>query len=444
MEPEDKRRMESEDAALQAETDGDDVFLHRMQTDLLNSLKLRGVANIKKAYHRPCKRPVWDDATGFEKKEEWILETDGSNVADVYALPAVDHTRTFSNDIVEMFEVLGVEGARSSVFHELRGVLSFDGSYVNYRHIACLADCMTFSGHLMAVSRHGINRGESGPLLRASFEETVEVLLSAAMFSQYDILNGVTENIMLGQLARVGTGMVDLLLDFDKLKDAINYGGDRAAAMGDDDLTAIGDVRTPITTPFMQTPGGLNSGWGMDTPTTAVMSPASTPLYTNPGSMASPLYAQSPGHRGGMSPAAFNSPAYSPGYSPGYSPASPGYSPASPGYSPASPAYSPTTPAYSPTSPAYSPTSPAYSPTSPAYSPTSPAYSPTSPAYSPTSPAYSPTSPAYSPSSSVDDRSSPEYRCVRYFLNCSHLLTFLRIVHLTFPILARLNPHRTL
>ena len=384
LEPEDKRRMESEDAALQAATDGDDVYLHRMQTDLLNSLRLRGVAGIKKVYHRAYKRPVWNDLEGFVRKEEWILETDGSNVADVFAIPAVDHTRTFSNDIVEMFEVLGVEGARSSVFHELRAVLSFDGSYVNYRHIACLADCMTFSGHLMAVSRHGINRGESGPLLRASFEETVEVLLAAAMFSQYDILNGVTENIMLGQLARVGTGMVDLLLDFDKLKNAIDYSGaDKAEHMGDVDLT-FADARTPVHTPFVMTPSGLGSNFAMDTPTMAAFSPSSTPLYTIPG-MASPLYAQSPGQRGGMSPAGFNSPAYTPGYSP-------------------------SSPAYSPTSPAYSPTSPAYSPTSPAYSPTSPAYSPTSPAYSPTSPAYSPTSPAYSPASSAADSASPEYR----------------------------------
>merc|ERR1719498_1820907 len=82
---------------------------------------------------------------------------------------------------------------------------------------------MTFSGHLMAVSRHGINRGEAGPMLRASFEETVEVLMNAAMYSQFDTLDGVTENIMMGQLARVGTGIVDLLVDYDKLQNAIEY-----------------------------------------------------------------------------------------------------------------------------------------------------------------------------------------------------------------------------
>mmetsp|Transcript_5565 Transcript_5565/g.8472 ORF Transcript_5565/g.8472 Transcript_5565/m.8472 type:complete len:1747 (-) Transcript_5565:289-5529(-) len=406
MDDEERHRMESEEGRIGS--DGDDVFLHRMQAELLDSLHLLGVPGIKKVYHRENKRALWSDSTGFVNKKEWILETDGSNLAEVFALPMVDHTRTTSNDIVEMFNVLGVEGARSSIFHELRGVLSFDSSYVNYRHIACLADCMTFRGDLMAVSRHGINRGETGPLLRASFEETAEILMSAAMFSQYDILNGVTENIMLGQLARVGTGMVDLLLDFDKLKNAIDSGVDKNAAMKD--LSTAEPVNTPVTTPLAMTPGN-GIGFGDATPGGAVFSEHEplynfpTPSAQSPGYSPSPLYAQSPG----FAPS-FNSSSYSPSYqSPGYSPTSPAYSPTSPAYSPTSPAYSPTSPAYSPTSPAYSPTSPAYSPTSPAYSPTSPAYSPTSPAYSPTSPAYSPTSPAYSPTSPAYSPTSPAY-----------------------------------
>lgn len=51
-------------------------------------------------------------------------------------------------------------------------VISFDGSYVNYRHLALLCDVMTAKGHLMAITRHGINRQEVGALMRCSFEET--------------------------------------------------------------------------------------------------------------------------------------------------------------------------------------------------------------------------------------------------------------------------------
>lgn len=70
-------------------------------------------------------------------------------------------------------QVLGIEAVRKSVETEMNHVISFDGSYVNYRHLALLCDIMTAKGHLMAITRHGINRQDVGCLMRCSFEETV-------------------------------------------------------------------------------------------------------------------------------------------------------------------------------------------------------------------------------------------------------------------------------
>ena len=36
----------------------------------------------------------------------------------------------------------------------------------------------------MAITRHGINRTDSGALMRCSFEETVEILIDAATFAE--------------------------------------------------------------------------------------------------------------------------------------------------------------------------------------------------------------------------------------------------------------------
>ncbi|XP_015706852.1 DNA-directed RNA polymerase II subunit RPB1-like isoform X3 [Coturnix japonica] len=85
----------------------------------------------------------------------------------------VDPVRTTSNDIVEIFTVLGIEAVRKALERELYHVISFDGSYVNYRHLALLCDTMTSRGHLMAITRHGVNRQDTGPLMKCSFEETV-------------------------------------------------------------------------------------------------------------------------------------------------------------------------------------------------------------------------------------------------------------------------------
>jgi len=399
------------------EEDREVEFLRRLESAIID-LQLRGIPNIKRVFLRQQSRKLYT-ADGQKEEKEWVLDTEGVNLLQVLACPEVDNVRTSSNDINEVLNCFGIEACRNSLMKELRRVIEFDGSYVNYRHLAILVDVMCQRGSLMAISRHGINRTDAGPLVRCSFEQTVEVLTEAAQYAEVDPLKGVSSNIMLGQLAPFGTGCFDLFLDEKMLENAVQI----------EPVSAMMDMNRGMT-PFIH--GGLSPF-----PGTPYNTGGMTPYVKSPY-LASPIAAhgaQTPyTGEGAFSPIAHSpysdrfSPyvdhmdqAYSPsspgylGYSPsspvnaGYSPTSPGYSPTSPSYSPTSPAYSPTSPSYSPTSPAYSPTSPAYSPTSPAYSPTSPAYSPTSPAYSPTSPSYSPTSPAYSPTSPAYSPTSPAY-----------------------------------
>ena len=167
----------------------DDFFLKRLEKNMLGQLKLRGIPDVKKVFLRGgAKRTTWNDETGFDTKDEWVLETDGTNLMSVLGVDYIDATRTISNDIVEVFVVLGIEGVRGAILSELRNVISFDGSYVNYRHLACLVDVMTMHGHLMAIDRHGINRVDSGPLLRCSFEETVDMFMDASVFAEEEVV----------------------------------------------------------------------------------------------------------------------------------------------------------------------------------------------------------------------------------------------------------------
>ncbi|KYR01974.1 RNA polymerase II largest subunit [Tieghemostelium lacteum] len=375
-------------ASEQANTD---QFLRRIEASMLSEMVLCGVKNIRKVYmHTDDNIPIITEQGSYSKKTEWVLDTDGVNLLEVMSHPDVDHTRTISNDIVEIIQVLGIEAVRAALLKELRSVISFDGSYVNYRHLAMLTDVMTYRGHLMSITRHGINRVESGPLMRCSYEETVEILMDAAMFSESDDIRGVTENIILGQLPPLGTGSFEVYLNQDMIKNAHSV-----------------SLPEPTSMIYPDTPGGQTPSYSYDGSTTPFHSSS---MYDQPLSPFTDSYAGSfsPSSYSPMSPGYTGSGGYFP-QSPSYSPTSPSYSPTSPSYSPTSPSYSPTSPSYSPTSPSYSPTSPSYSPTSPSYSPTSPSYSPTSPSYSPTSPSYSPTSPSYSPTSPSYSPTSPSY-----------------------------------
>ncbi|ETW87772.1 hypothetical protein HETIRDRAFT_424453 [Heterobasidion irregulare TC 32-1] len=405
------------------ETIEEDIFLRQLENTMLNSVSLRGMKGIDRVFLLEHDKVIIDHEGNIEARQEkeWVLETDGVNLKNVMCLDGVDFTRTYSNSCVEVFNVLGIEAARAAIMKELRGVIEFDGSYVNYRHLALLCDLMTHRGHLMAITRHGINRADTGALMRSSFEETVEILMEAAAVGERDDCHGIAENVMFGQMAPMGTGAFEVALDIDMLKDVIVDPSlpmqSMLAAHVDDGMTPGQVAMTPYdsnsptwsqdgsfkgeTAAFSPLAGNRDEstnytyrGFGVSPLGAGGMSPAApgySPSSPNVYSPTSPYMPQSPFHGGGTSPLG-TSPygATSPFYDPRRAPTSPTYSPTSPGLNLTSPGYSPTSPRYSPTSPSFSPTSPRYSPQSPSFSPTSPRYSPTSPSFSPASPRYSP------------------------------------------------------
>ncbi|KAF2170224.1 hypothetical protein M409DRAFT_64556 [Zasmidium cellare ATCC 36951] len=456
-------RMNNQNKEEESETEEEDM-LKRLEEYMLDKVVLRGVEGVRrvfvssgtKLHEKPDGQLVNNNREASCK--EWYLDTDGVQLQKVLAVEGVDATRTTCNHFQSIMAVFGIEAVRAALMREMKDVLTNDGSYVNHRHMAILCDVMCARGELMAVTRHGINRSDTGALMRCSFEETVEILFDAASSGELDDCRGVSENIILGQLAPSGTGEFDMLLDTEMLKSVsatqrpmqMGMGAGAMSPMADGAQTPY-DQNSPMSesgftgpdyganfSPIIQAgqdeTGGLTAyGGGFDgglspyrggmSPGYAPQSPFSSMSPTSPGysnySPTSPSfgnYSPTSPSAGMSSPAfAITSPAYSPA-SPAYTPTSPNYSPTSPKFSsnnkvsPTSPNYSPTSPNYSPTSPNYSPTSPNYSPTSPAHAPgsaTSPKYSPTSPQYSPTSPQYSPTSPVYSPTSPAYNSAGP-------------------------------------
>jgi DNA-directed RNA polymerase II subunit RPB1 len=205
---------------IEAEGDTSIVMVLRQMSDfILNEITLSGFPEISKVSFTSsadeCKILSFDKDTGavIEDKKNWIIETDGCALAKVLPVPGVDATKTTSNSIYEVLQVLGIEAVRLCLIRELRMILGTYGIYVNYRHLATLVDVMTQRGILTSITRHGINRVNSGPLRKCSFEETTEILLEAAFFGEHDPLSGITENVIFGQLAPYGTGCFDLVID---------------------------------------------------------------------------------------------------------------------------------------------------------------------------------------------------------------------------------------
>jgi len=129
----------------------DDVFLKKIESNMLTEMALQGIPDIHKVFIKEVKINKFDENGGFKPVKEVMLDTDGVNLLAVMCHEDVDSTRTTSNHLIEVIEVLGIEAVRRALLDELRVVISFDGSYVNYRHLAILCDTMTYRGHLMAI-----------------------------------------------------------------------------------------------------------------------------------------------------------------------------------------------------------------------------------------------------------------------------------------------------
>ena len=192
-------------------------ILKNFQEQLLNGIVLRGVKNVNKVILRKIKDNLVEKGGSFKKEDIWVLDTIGTNLLEVLGLDYIDSRRTISNDIIEIFNVLGMEAARQCIYNELAEVLEFDGSYVNAHHMALLCDRITFTSKLISIFRHGINNDDIGPIAKASFEETPEMFLKAARHAELDTLRGISANVMCGQEGLFGTASFQVVLDINEM-----------------------------------------------------------------------------------------------------------------------------------------------------------------------------------------------------------------------------------
>jgi len=193
-------------------------LLKNFQEQLMENVVLRGIKGIDKVICRKIKDNVVEQNGVYTKQDIWVLDTVGTNMLDVLGLDYINESKTFSNDIVEIYNVLGIEAARQTILNELVEVIAFDGTYINYHNYSVLVDRMTYTSKMISIFRHGINNDNIGPIAKASFEETPEMFLKAARHAELDSMRGVSANIMCGQEGLFGTNAFQVYLDIDQMQ----------------------------------------------------------------------------------------------------------------------------------------------------------------------------------------------------------------------------------
>jgi DNA-directed RNA polymerase subunit A'' len=171
----------------------------RKLSDQLSSTGVKGVPGIQRVLVT-------------EEEGEWVIRTDGSNLSMVLEVQGVDPMRTVTNDVHEIASTLGIEASRNAIIREAKGVLNEQGLDVDTRHVMLVSDVMTTTGEVRQIGRHGVSGEKSSILARAAFEITVPTLINAAVRGMTDGLTGIAENVIIGQMVPVGTGLIDLYM----------------------------------------------------------------------------------------------------------------------------------------------------------------------------------------------------------------------------------------
>ena len=219
-----------------------DITIQQIQEKLSKDCRLRGLVTVEdgqvvissdepsfkklQAIVQASRDAVIQGLDGIERAilrkqgNEYVIYTAGSNLREVLNEDKVDKTRTTTNSIQEIYDVLGVEAARNSIINEASRTLEEQGLSVDIRHIMLVADLMTNDGDVKAIGRHGISGRKSSVLARAAFEITATHLLHAALTGEVDYLDGVAENIIVGQPVTLGTGAVNLIYSPKRPKEA--------------------------------------------------------------------------------------------------------------------------------------------------------------------------------------------------------------------------------
>jgi DNA-directed RNA polymerase II subunit RPB1 len=173
-------------------------------------IDIDGIVNDKAQYMKTIN---YDKNNGIIEDFEYIIQTRGVNIQDIRNIQGIDLNKTYFNDIVKINQTFGIEACRTMIIRELINTYKDNDIDLNYSHFTIYGDLMTNIGFMTTLDRFGLNKLDSDPLSRASFEKPIEILLNAGLFGESDYMKSVSSRIIAGMCIKGGTNIVDVVLD---------------------------------------------------------------------------------------------------------------------------------------------------------------------------------------------------------------------------------------
>ena len=193
-----------------------ETSIDKQYKDVMNeidNLQISGVDGIGNVILKKTQEYYYDNLLGITQfRDVWIGISTGTNLMEILGNPAINNMKTYSDNIHDTIEVFGIEAARGLLRDELYKVLSGVAD-LDVRHVEILSDRLTQTGIYSSIQIEDMEALETEPLARASYMNVVNEFQKAALHGECDNINGLSSNIMVGQVPACGTGVVDINVD---------------------------------------------------------------------------------------------------------------------------------------------------------------------------------------------------------------------------------------
>ena len=148
--------------------------------------------------------------------QRFVIIAEGSNLRDLFKLQTIYDEIDFNSItcdnhyLVQQF--FGKSACKHKIYNEVRSV--FESKHVDNRHLSFISSVMLQTGKLTSIESDGLRqRNPDCDLLAVSDGRAVHSLLKSAVQNKVSVCQSVSDQSLIGQLARSGTVYNQLIVN---------------------------------------------------------------------------------------------------------------------------------------------------------------------------------------------------------------------------------------
>lgn len=131
----------------------------------------------------------------------WYIEATCSHVQDLFVLPEVDPTRTFTTSPLDAMASLGYLAMRNMIYQAF-----IDNVSVNPTHVKTIINNMTLYKEPVSIKRQSLKNDRSEFMTYTTFEDILKYITAAAFAGEIDHMQSVSSHVLTGQEISIGRG----------------------------------------------------------------------------------------------------------------------------------------------------------------------------------------------------------------------------------------------